>query len=57
MEVDVAGQQPSNEELQLVDDLRSLLAEVQYEHEPNIEGYSLAALLARAWAALLGDVR
>ncbi|KAJ5200020.1 hypothetical protein N7472_005224 [Penicillium cf. griseofulvum] len=56
MEVDVAGQQPSNEELQLVDDLRSLLAEVQYEHERNIEGNSLAALLARAWAALLGDV-
>ncbi|KAJ5423965.1 hypothetical protein N7491_009181 [Penicillium cf. griseofulvum] len=55
MEVDVAGQQPSNEELQLVDDLRSLLAEVQYEHERNIEGNSLAALLARAWAALLGD--
>ncbi|KAJ9488598.1 hypothetical protein VN97_g4694 [Penicillium thymicola] len=56
MEVDVSGQQPSGEELQLLDDLRSLLAEVQYEQELSIEGYSLAALLARAWATLLGDV-
>ncbi|CAG8909741.1 unnamed protein product [Penicillium egyptiacum] len=56
MEVDAAGQQPSTEELQLVDDLRSLLAEMQYEHELDNEVYPLAALLARAWATLLGDV-
>jgi response regulator RpfG family c-di-GMP phosphodiesterase len=43
MEVDVAGQQPSNEELQLVDDLRSLLAEAHLVNRRAEERDQLAS--------------
>ncbi|QKX53822.1 uncharacterized protein TRUGW13939_00902 [Talaromyces rugulosus] len=56
LEVDGAEQPPDSDELQIVDDVKVLLDELDLDSDEDSQNTSLAGMLARSWASFLDDV-